>query len=240
MIGFRFIRGVCRTLFTHDGIKSFAAQFSANVISGVSLTVVAGLATGIVLTMQFGEGMARFGATSMIPSLVALTVVRGTGPLLSALLFAGKAGGSVAAELASMVSTQQFDALKSVGVDPIERVIAPRFLALLFGAPLLALSSIAAGLVGCLAISMATSETSTIWFINQLQSGLKPMDVIFAVFKSFIFGAIVAIVSSIIGSSSKNKTAQLTSVAATSTVVRSSFAIIAMDVVLTKLNLWLQ
>lgn len=236
----RILSAGTRAMFTRDGLRIFAAQFQATVISGASLIILAGLATGVVLTMQFGEGLQRFGAASMIPSLVALTIVRGTGPLLSALLFAGKAGSSCAAELAAMVSTQQIDALKSVGVDPMERVVAPRYIALVLGTMLLSVASIAAGLIGCVLTSLVSSDSSTLWFYHRVQGGLSPGDIGFAVVKAFIFGNLIAIAACFTGMNLSNKSAQATALAATSAVVRASFAVIIADVFLTKISLWLK
>lgn len=207
------------------GVQSFLIVF------------VAALSTGLVLAIQFGFGLERFGAKYYVPKIVAISLCRELGPIFTALMLSGRVGAGMAAEIASMKVTQQIDAIRALGTDPIQRVVAPKVVALMLATPLLTLLADFVGIFG----GMLASSS---------QLGLAPHDYFFKSFeiitwrdvsgglvKGVAFGFIISTVSCYEGMKAKGGTLGV-GMATTSAVVKSSIVVLISDFILTKF-LWL-
>jgi phospholipid/cholesterol/gamma-HCH transport system permease protein len=205
-------------------------------VGAMSLTIImtCGLFVGMVLGLQLYHVLAIFGGSSATGSVVALSVYRELGPVVTALLFAGRAGTSITAEIGLMRATDQIAAMEMMAVDPIAYVAAPRFLAGLIAMPLLccvfcAMAIFGGHLVGVnwLGIDNGTfwsNMTATVDVWNDIINGV--------VWKSVVFGAVVSLIAVFQGYTTA-PTSEGVAYATTRTVVTSSIAILALDFVLT-------
>lgn len=204
--------------------------------SGVlSLVIIlmSGLFVGMVLALQGYEVLRRYAAEEQLGLVVALSLVRELGPVIGGLLFASRAGSAITAEIGLMKATEQLSAMEMMAVDPIARVIAPRFWAGVISMPLLAALFSAFGIFGgyLIGVRMIGIDAGAFW--GQMQAGVKVWpDVTNGVIKSLVFGAAVALIAVLEGYDAK-PTAEGVSSATTRTVVVSSLAILALDFVLT-------
>lgn len=199
------------------------------------IIVVAGLFVGMVLGLQGYYTLVDFGAESQLGLVVALTLTRELGPVLSALLFAGRAGSALTAEIGLMKATEQLAAMEMMAVDPIQRVIAPRFLAGFIAMPLLAAMFTAIGVIGghLVGVGLLGVDTGVYW--SSMQEGVDFYDdVMNGVIKSVVFGFVVTWIAVFQGYDSV-PTSEGVSRATTRTVVNSSLAVLGLDFVLTSL-----
>lgn len=208
--------------------------WSIGVLS-LAIIVVAGILVGLVLGLQGYNTLLDFGAEESLGIFVALTLVRELGPVVSALLFAGRAGSAVTAEVGLMKATGQLDGTEMMAVDPLRRVVAPRFVAGVVSVPLLAAIFSAVGVLGGYFIGVGLLGVDQGAFWSQMQDKVDLKDDIFnGVIKSVVFGFVVIWIAVFEGYDAV-PTSQGVSSATTRTVVHSSLAILAMDFVLTAL-----
>ena len=205
-------------------------------VGAMSLTIImtCGLFVGMVLALQLYHVLAIFGGTSASGSVVALAIYRELGPVVTALLFAGRAGTSVTAEIGQMRATDQIAAMEMMAVDPIAYVVAPRFLAGLIAMPLLCCVFCAMGIFGghLVGVSWLGVDNGTFWS-NMTSTVDLWQDVINGVvWKSAAFGAVVSLIAVFQGYTTP-PTSEGVAYATTRTVVASSIAILALDFVLT-------
>ncbi len=207
-------------------------------IKTMPIVTVAGFIIGLVLAMQSQPVMQRFGAESYLPSMVSLSVVRELGPVLTALLFAGRVSSGIGAELGSMRVTEQIDAMEVSAVNPYKFLVVTRILACTFILPLLTLYvDFLAIMGGFLAIKLSTGSTFQL-YINAIFKSLEFSDLIPGIMKTFVFGFIVGAVGSYKGYNADNGTAGVGQ-ASTSAVVMSSLLILLVDMVLVKITVWM-
>jgi phospholipid/cholesterol/gamma-HCH transport system permease protein len=135
--GFGHLVGtVFKELFTtRFPFKLVIEQMYAIGVESFLLVLITGLATGSVMALQFGYGLARFGGTLYVPKLSALSILREMGPVFTSLLVAGRIGSGMASEIASMKVTQQIDAIRALGTSPIQRIVIPRLIACMISLP---------------------------------------------------------------------------------------------------------
>jgi phospholipid/cholesterol/gamma-HCH transport system permease protein len=206
--------------------------------SGVlSLVVimVSGLFVGMVLALQGYDTLVRFGSSEVLGSLVALTLVRELGPVVAGLLFASRAGSAITAEIGLMKATEQIAAMEMMAVDPIARVVAPRFWAGVISMPLLAALFSAMGVFGGYLVGVQLIGVDEGSFWSQMQAAVDfREDILNGIIKSVVFGVAVTWIAVYEGYDAP-PTAEGVSGATTRTVVTSSLAILALDVVLTAL-----
>ena len=204
--------------------------------SGVrSLVIIltSGLFVGMVLSLQGYEVLVRYGADEQLGIVVALSLVRELGPVLAGLLFASRAGSAITAEIGLMKATEQLSAMEMMAVDPIARVVAPRFWAGVISMPLLAALFSALGIFGAYFIGVRVLGVDAGAFWGQMQAGVKVWpDVSNGIIKSVVFGTAVSLIAVFDGYDAK-PTAEGVSIATPRTVVISSLAILALDFVLT-------
>ena len=206
--------------------------FSTGVMSLI-IILVAGLFVGMVLALQGYETLKRYGSESALGSLVALSLVRELGPVLAALLFASRAGSAMTAEIGLMKATEQLSAMEMMAVNPIARIVAPRFWAGVISMPLLAALFSAVGVFGGYLVGVVQIGVDEGSFWSQMQAAVDfREDIMNGVIKSFVFGAVVTVIALFEGYDAQ-PTAEGVSGATTRTVVNSSLAILILDFVLT-------
>jgi phospholipid/cholesterol/gamma-HCH transport system permease protein len=194
---------------------------------------VAGLFVGMVLGLQGYETLKRFGSESALGGMVALSLVRELGPVVSALLFASRAGSAMTAEIGLMKATEQISAMEMMAVNPIARIVAPRFWAGVISMPLLAALFSAAGIFGGYLVGVVQIGVDEGSFWSQMQAAVDfREDILNGVLKSFVFGSVVTVIALFEGYDAP-PTAEGVSGATTRTVVTSSLAILMLDFVLT-------
>ena len=207
----------------------FLGNYSLAIIS------VSGLFVGFVLGLQGYYTLQKYGSESALGLLVALSLVRELGPVVCALLFAGRAGTSLTAEIGLMRAGEQLSAMEMMGVDPIARILAPRFWAGVFTMPILAAVFSAMGIVGgwVVGVVMIGIDSGSFW--GQMQGGVDFFkDVLNGVLKSLIFGITVTFVALYQGYEAQ-PTPEGVSRSTTSTVVVASLFVLGLDFVLTAL-----
>jgi phospholipid/cholesterol/gamma-HCH transport system permease protein len=206
--------------------------FASGVMSLI-IILVAGTFVGMVLGLQGYETLKRYGSESALGTLVALSLVRELGPVLAALLFASRAGSAMTAEIGLMKATEQISAMEMMAVNPIARVIGPRFWAGVISMPLLASLFSAMGVFGGYVVGVVMIGVDEGSFWSQMQSSVDVQhDVLNGVIKSFVFGVAVTAIALFEGFDAP-PTAEGVSGATTRTVVESSLAILILDFILT-------
>jgi phospholipid/cholesterol/gamma-HCH transport system permease protein len=198
---------------------------------GVALT--AAIFTGMVFALQSAVNMARFGAEAYVGPVVALAILRELGPVLTAILVGGKVASGITAELGSMRVTEQIDALRTLGVNYVKRLIVPRVLAALVVFPLLTVLSDVLGVVGGMVIMYLERGADMYAYWNVTTYWVVPRDFLTGVGKSFFFGAIVTLIGCYNGLSTTGGTEGLGR-ATTATVVHVTMGVIISDFFLTK------
>ena len=199
------------------------------------IILASGLAVGFVLALQLYNTLTNFGAAESLGLVVNLSLVRELGPVVTALLFAGRAGTSLTAEIGLMKAGEQISAMELMAIDPRKRVLAPRFLAGVISMPLLAALFSAIGILGAwlVAVGLIGIDAGNFWAIQQ--NGVDVWrDVGNGVVKSMVFGVICTAVALYQGYETE-ATPEGVAYATTRTVVTSSLGVLAMDFILTAL-----
>jgi len=206
--------------------------YSVGVLSLV-IIVVSGTFIGMVLALQGYNILSRYGSEQALGQLVSLTLLRELGPVVAALLFAGRAGSALTAEIGLMKSTEQLASMEMIGVDPLHRVVAPRFWAGVICMPLLAIIFSAVGILGSSVVGVDWLGVYDGSFWANMQDSVYFMeDVVNGVIKSIVFGIVVTWIAVFQGVDSVPTSEGIGS-ATTRTVVYSSLAILGLDFILT-------
>jgi len=227
-------------LVLHSGtaLRRFSLTIREIYFAGVlSLVIilVSGLFVGMVLGLQGYHTLQRYGSSEALGVLVALSLVRELGPVVAGLLFASRAGSAITAEIGLMKATEQIAAMEMMAVDPIARVVAPRFWGGVISMPLLATLFSAMGIYGGYLVGVKLIGVDEGAFWSQMQAAVDVReDVLNGVIKSFVFGFAVSWIAVFEGYDAP-PTAEGVSGATTRTVVTSSLAILALDFMLTAL-----
>ncbi len=207
-------------------------MFYSGVMSLI-IIIVSGLFVGMVLGLQGYETLKRYGAESALGSLVALSLVRELGPVLAALLFASRAGSAMTAEIGLMKVTEQIAAMEMMAVNPISRLIAPRFWSGVISVPLLAALFSAMGVFGGYVVGVLVIGVDEGSFWSQMQSAVDfQYDIMNGLIKSFVFGIAVTVIALYEGFDAP-PTAEGVAGATTRTVVQSALAILLLDFMMT-------
>ena len=216
--------------------RELVRQMDSIGAKSLPLVALAGAAIGVVLSLQTRASLARFGAKSMLPSIIIFSMIKESGPIITALVVAGRVAAGIGAELGSMKVTEQIDAMESSAVDPFKYLAATRIVACILMLPLLTAASDVCGiLMGWVSDSLA-EPISLRLFLNSGLNGVKFNDFIPPTLKTAAFGAIMGVVASFQGMRATGGTAGVGR-ATTSAVVISSLLIIVADVVLVRLIL---
>lgn len=222
------------------GIPQLFVRFSLVVkqlhsvgVQTLLITLVAGLFVGMVLALQLFYTLRTFGAEDTLGMLVDLSLVRELGPVVAALLFAGRAGSALTAEIGLMKATEQLSGLEMMAVDPVNRIIAPRFLAGFISMPLLAAIFSAVGILGGYTVGVDLLGVDSGAFWSQIEAKVDFYDdVLNGIIKSLVFGFVVSWIAVFEGYDCI-PTSEGVARATTRTVVNSSLAVLALDFVLT-------
>lgn len=235
----RALRGVFSRPFYVDDLFQ---QMDTVGVASLWIVVLTGLFTGMVLALQSAVEMERFGATIYIGRLVGATTVRELGPVLTALMVTGRAGSGMAAQLGSMEVTEQIDALETMGVDPIRRLVVPRFLAGLIMMPILTVITDLVSVGGGLLIAVTKLDLSAALYLQSVWATLAqtgfvlrwiPIDFVQGLLKPVAFGGIMSLTACYYGLRTRGGTEGVGH-SATRAVVTSSVLILATDYFLTQ------
>jgi phospholipid/cholesterol/gamma-HCH transport system permease protein len=217
--------------FTRLSLTMREIYFSG--VLSLVIILVSGLFVGMVLALQGYDVLQRYGAAESLGVLVALSLVRELGPVVSGLLFASRAGSAITAEIGLMKATEQLSAMEMMAVDPMARVVAPRFWGGIISMPLLAALFSTLGIFGAYLVGVKLIGIDAGAFWGNMQAGVDfRYDIVNGVIKSIVFGIAVSMLAVFEGYDAK-PTAEGVSTATTRTVVESSLAILGLDFVLT-------
>jgi len=209
------------------------AQMDAIGVGSLTIIILTGFFTGGVLTVQTFPTLKSYGAQSQTGYLVAISLVRELGPVLSALMVTGRVGSAISAELGSMVVSQQIDAMRALGTDPIRKLVAPRLLALLISLPLLTVLADVLGIFGGWVTAIFLYSISSSVFITSVRDGITTDDLIGGVVKPIVFSLIIASIACRQGLSTEGGTVGVGR-STTRAVVNASIAVIIADYFLAK------
>ncbi|MFQ5829178.1 MAG: MlaE family ABC transporter permease [Candidatus Methylomirabilia bacterium] len=207
-------------------------------IQSLMVALTAAAFTGMVLALQSGVNMARFGAENYVGPVVALSILRELGPVLTAILVGGKVASGITAELGSMKVTEQIDALRAIGVNYIKKLIVPRLLAALVVFPLLTVLADFVGLLGGMFISVYERHADPYLYWTNIFYWVVLRDFLSGIGKSVFFGFIITLIGCYNGLATEGGTEGLGR-ATTATVVQVAMGVIIADFFLTKLFLFL-
>jgi phospholipid/cholesterol/gamma-HCH transport system permease protein len=203
-------------------------------VRSLTITNVTLLFTGMVLALNTAYSLAAYGGKPFVGDVVALSVVLELGPVLTALMVAGRVGAGVTAELGSMAVTEQIDALRALAASPVRKLVVPRVGALVLGLPVLTILADTVALFGGLLIAMLEIGQTRVYYLGHVYAALTPRDILRGVGKTVVFAFSIGIIACYNGLSAKGG-ADGVGKATTNTVVVSSISVIISDFFLTKL-----
>ena len=231
----RLIAATTRALFTRPYYyRDIVDQFMAIGMGSMTVVLLTGTFTGMVLALQSGITLDMFGARSMVGRLVSASMVKELGPVLTALMVTGRVGSGIAAEIGSMMVTDQISALRALGSDPVRKLVLPRVLAGVIMVPVLTVIADAIGMVGASIIAVTQLKVTWAVFWNSVVLGLFIQDVWMGLIKPFFFGFVIVTIACHVGLRTSGGT-QGVGRATTNAVVAGSVAVLAVDFLLTKL-----
>lgn len=208
-------------------------------VRSVAICAVAAVFTGLVLALQTTYGLARFGAKAYVGIVVALSMVRELGPVLTALLVGGRVGSGITAELGSMKVTEQIDAMRALGANPVKKLVVPRVVTAMIVLPFLTVIADVLGILGGMVISQWEFNVDYHLYLNTVLQNLKLADLLSGLVKTVFFGFIIGIVGCYEGLETSGGTEGLGR-ATTATVVTSAILILISDFFLTKFLWWME
>jgi phospholipid/cholesterol/gamma-HCH transport system permease protein len=236
MFTVNFFKNIFLPPYEFGEIKTHMDELGVKTLPIISVT---GFIIGFVLAIQSEPVMIRFGAGSFLPGMVALSVVRELGPVITALIFAGRVSSGIGAELGSMRVTEQIDAMEVSAIHPFKFLVVTRVFACTIILPMLTVYAIFLALVGGFLAIFLSQGISVQLYINAVVQSVEFSDLVPGIIKTFFFGFIVGIVGSYKGYNAENGTVGVGR-ASTSSVVVSSLLILLFDMVLGKItiSLW--
>ncbi len=176
-------------------LKMVAHQIVAIGYGSQTVVVVTGAFTGAVFTFQTYTKFKEFGVESSVGAIVAIALCRELGPVLAGLMVAGRVGAAMAADIGTMKVTEQIDALRVMGVDPVGYLVMPRFIAMMISMPLLIAESITFGLLASYAVTVYGYQVPPPWFMTHMVEHTNMTDLAVGMIKGFVFGIIITLVS---------------------------------------------
>jgi phospholipid/cholesterol/gamma-HCH transport system permease protein len=198
------------------------------------LVIVTAFATGMVMTLQFGLGLSRFGGTLYVPRLVTVSILREMGPVFTSLMLAARIASGLAAEIGSMVVTQQIDAIATLGSSPMRKIVLPRILACFIAVPLVCVLSNFVALSGVFLISSTELQMDPLYALSKMNEGFSLDHFASGFFKTFFFGLFIGVPACHYGLNVQRGTREV-GLATTKSVVTASVLILVGDFILTKL-----
>jgi phospholipid/cholesterol/gamma-HCH transport system permease protein len=214
--------------------RDIVLQFDAIGAGSMTVVLLTGVFTGAVLALQTGFTLDQFGARSEVGRLVGASMIKELGPVLTGLMVAGRVGAGIAAELGSMIVTEQISALRGLGTDPVRKLVVPRVLAGLFMVPVLTVIANAVGMMGAWVIALNQLGVASGIYWNSVINSLYIEDVWMGLLKPFFLGFAIVTIACHVGMQTTGGTRGVGR-ATTSAVVAASVAVIAVDFFATKL-----
>ena len=214
-------------------IPETIAQMDLIGVGSLTIIVLTGFFTGGVLTLQTYPTLASYGALNQLGYLVALSLVRELGPVLTALMVTGRVVSAISAELGSMVVSQQIDAMRALGTDPVRKLVTPRIIALIITLPLLTVLADVIGICGGWAVSIGLYDLPSTMFITSVRDGITTNDIIGGIIKPLVFGFLMGTVACYKGLKTEGGTVGVGR-STTSAVVMASIVVIISDFFLAK------
>jgi phospholipid/cholesterol/gamma-HCH transport system permease protein len=225
------IRGsVTRPFYRHDIIE----QFDVIGLGSVTVVILTGFFTGAVLALQSGMTLDQFGARPYVGRLVSASMIKELGPVLTALMLAGRVGSGIAAELGSMVVTDQINALRALGTDPVRKLVVPRVLAGFIMCPILTIVSNTVGMIGGWLIATSQLRVASSLYWTSVVDGLYLEDLWMGLVKPFFLGFVIVTIGCHVGLRTSGGT-QGVGRATTNAVVAASVTVLAVDFFVTRL-----
>ncbi len=215
-------------------IDSTIYQLDSLGVRSVGIVAVTSVFIGMVMTIQFAYGLARFGGLEYIPRVITLSFARELAPTLTAVIVGGRIGSGMAAEVGAMNVTEQVDAIRALGADPAKKLVVPRMVAAIIAMPILGLLAFVLGVVGAIGICDFQFDISPRFFIRSSIEAMTIADFLSGMAKTPVFGFIIAIVGCHFGLRTKGGTEGV-GLSTTRTVVVVSIAILIADFIMTKL-----
>jgi phospholipid/cholesterol/gamma-HCH transport system permease protein len=209
-------------------IPETIAQMDAIGVGSLTIIILTGFFTGGVFTLQTFPTLKYYGAQYQTGYLVALSLVRELGPVLTALMVTGRVGSAISAELGSMTVSQQIDAMRALGTDPVRKLVAPRMIALLITLPLLTVIADVVGIIGGLIVSTTLYGMDSSMYITSVWDGVTAKDIIGGVIKPIVFGLIISSIACQKGLSTEGGTVGVGR-STTRSVVTASIVVIITD-----------
>ncbi len=235
LFSLRFFKEVFIPPYEFAEIKKHMSELGVKTLPIVSVT---GFIIGLVLALQSQPTLMRFGAESFLPAMVSLSVIRELGPVITALIFAGRVSSGIGAELGSMRVTEQIDAMEVSAINPYRFLVVTRILACTLILPILTMYvNLLAIIGGYIAVALSTGSSFELYTAAVIKT-IEFTDVLPAFAKTFIFGFIVGAVGAYKGYNTTNGTVGVGK-ASTSSVVTASLLILLVDMVLVKITVWL-
>lgn len=219
-----------RPFYRHDVVE----QFEAIGLGSLTVVLLTGFFTGAVLALQSGLTLDQFGARPFVGRLVSASMIKELGPVLTGLMLAGRVGSGIAAELGSMMVTDQINALRALGTDPVRKLVVPRLLAGFFMAPVLTVISDAVGIVGGWLIAVFQLRVASSVYWTSIVEALYLEDAWMGLIKPFFLGFVIVTIGCHVGLRTSGGT-QGVGRATTNAVVAASVAVIAVDFFVTRL-----
>jgi phospholipid/cholesterol/gamma-HCH transport system permease protein len=198
------------------------------------LILITALSTGMVMTLQFGMGLEKFGGKLYVPKIVSLSILRELGPVFTSLMIAARVGAGIASEIGSMVVTQQIDAIKALGTSPIKKIVIPRVIASVISLPILVTLANIVGIVGGLVIGATELNLDPYFYAQKVLTTVKITDYLVGLGKSIFFAFFISISACYYGLNVTEGTRGV-GIATTKAVVTSSVLIFIGDFFITKL-----
>lgn len=233
LLAFSGLRGIFTTPFD---LRLIIREADSIGVKSLFLTGIIALFTGMVLSLQTIYGLSLYGAELYVGSVVSLTIVREMGPVLTAIMVGGRVGSGIAAEIGSMQVTEQIDAIRALGANPIKKLVTPRIMAAMLVLPMLTVAADAIGILGGLIIAIYELNINYEYYLNTIWMILTTSDFYTGVGKTVIFGFIIAVVGCYYGLNTKGGTMGVGR-STTIAVVTNSILILIADFFLTKLFL---
>jgi phospholipid/cholesterol/gamma-HCH transport system permease protein len=209
-------------------------QFESLAVRSAPIVVVTAGFTGMVLALQTAFSLTRFGAKPYVGSIVGLAIVRELGPVLAALMVGGRAGAGIASELGSMKVTEQVDAIRAMGADPVQKLVLPRVLATTLGLPFLTVFAITVGIAGGMIVAEAQYGIASSFYLQTVTSVVRVSDFASGIAKTFVFGWGIGMVGCAVGLATRGGTVGVGRATTQAVVIASIFVLVA-DFFLTKL-----
>ena len=205
-------------------------------VKSISIALITAMFVGMVMTVQFAFGLERFGATDYVGRVIGLSITRELAPSLTALVVGSRIGSGMAAEIGSMAVTEQIDAIRALGADPVKKLVTPRLIACVILIPVLALFADVVGFGGAMVVANLQFDTPMGFFLRTALESINMQDFMSGLGKAPFFGVSIAMIGCYYGMQTRGGTEGVGR-ATTRTVVVSAVSILVSDFMLTKLFL---